>query len=128
MESPPGQCSSRVQLRTGGSSDVIEAIGTTQLRPEDVVALHQLVGPYAHHVDEGEGVAFAALFSEDAVLELGPTTILDGGRSEIAAFADALPNRIPGIRHLIGAPFVQAEDDGARGRAYFETFRRPEAD
>lgn len=93
------------------------------LSSDDVVAITQAISAYAHDVDDGEGASFASLFTEDAVLDMG-RTVVEGGRTALAEFADSVPGRVPGVRHVMSTVHVAPSPTGALARAYMETYKR----
>lgn len=88
-----------------------------KLSTEDRLAIGDLYARYSWAFDERRAGEWAALFAEDGsfVIVGGPRA---DGRAALEAFADKMGNRYPGIRHLVSAVAVEADGDGARGRAY----------
>ena len=88
-----------------------------KLSTEDRLEILDLYSRYSWAFDERRAGEWASLFAEDGsfVIVGGPRV---DGRAGLEAFADKMSNRYPGIRHLASSIMVEAEGDGARGRAY----------
>ena len=88
-----------------------------KLSTEDRLEILDLYARYSWAFDERQAAEWASLFVEDGsfVIVGGPRV---DGRAGLEAFADKMANRYPGIRHLVTAITVDADGDGARGRAY----------
>ena len=88
-----------------------------KLSTDDRLEILDLYARYSWAFDERRAGEWAALFVEDGsfVIVSGPRA---DGRAELEAFATKMANRYPGIRHLVTGITVEADGDGARGRAY----------
>lgn len=81
----------------------------------DTLACRTLIETSVRHVDAGAAQAFAALFTEDAVLVRPNGSQLEGRSAIQAAYAQRAADRI--TRHLVANVAVTLEADG-RARAH----------
>jgi uncharacterized protein (TIGR02246 family) len=85
---------------------------------EDLEEIRRLYIDYGRHLDAGDPVAYAALFSRDAKLRLGPVMRGDG-REEIERAAAAVIGATSGgsnkTVHLLGSPRIELDGDTASG-------------
>jgi uncharacterized protein (TIGR02246 family) len=84
---------------------------------QDLNEIRQLYIDYGRHLDAGDPVAYAALFSRDAKLRLGPVMRADG-REDIERAATAMLRRDPDAAksvHLIASPRIELAGDTASG-------------
>ena len=92
------------------------------LSTEDVLAIHELAARYNHAVDSGDGVGFAATFTDEGALVSGERI---QGRAALTAFAQGLPSRLPKTRHVVSNLVVEADPidpDAATLRAYLALY------
>ena len=96
---------------------------TRRLTADDYAEINQLYARYNHFLDSGkdDGLAYARLFTEDAVFETnvaGLGTLR--GRAELAALARRSSNS-GAIRpaHNVNSIMIDPSPEGARGSAYF---------
>lgn len=88
-----------------------------KLSTEDRLEILDLYARYSWTFDERRAGEWAALFVEDGAFVIVGGPRVDG-RAGLEAFADKMSKRYPGIRHLVTGITVEAEGEGARGRAY----------
>ena len=90
------------------------------LTGDDRLEIQDLVARYCHAVDDGDGPAFAATFTEAGVLDAGALVV--EGRPALARFAEGLPRSRRAPRHV--ATNLVIEGDGARAtvRAYVQMY------
>lgn len=81
----------------------------------DILACRTLIETSVRHVDAGDAQAFAALFTEDAVLVRPNGSLLEGRAAIQAAYAQRAADRV--TRHLVANVAVTLEADG-RARAH----------
>lgn len=82
-------------------------------RLEDLAEIHQLFVDYGAHLDAGDTAAYAALFTPDGELSLGPVGRATG-REEIAATIGAAIDGLVGRSfHIISSPRVSLDGDRA---------------
>ena len=90
---------------------------TTQTHWIDILACRTLIETSVRHVDAGDAPAFAALFTEDAVLVRPNGSLLEGRAAIHAAYAQRAADRV--TRHLVTNVAVTLEDGGrAQARSY----------
>ncbi|MFC5749868.1 nuclear transport factor 2 family protein [Actinomadura rugatobispora] len=85
-------------------------------RLEDLDEIRRLYIDYGRHLDAGDPVAYAALFSRDAKLRLGPVMRADGREEIERAAAKVL--RSESARksvHVIASPSIELDGDTASG-------------
>lgn len=83
-------------------------------------AIEELRATYCYHIDDGNGAAFASLFTADATLDFGPAGTYTG-HEELREFADeVVPSQYAFIVHMVHNPVIEVEGDTATGRWYFE--------
>ena len=102
---------------------------TTQTHWIDILACRTLIETSVRHVDAGDAPAFAALFTEDAVLVRPNGSLLEGRAAIHAAYAQRAADRV--TRHLVTNVAVTLEDGGrgqARSYVLLWTGSMPEAD
>ena len=87
------------------------------LTTDDIVAIQQLGAAYCHHMDDGNGAAVAALFTDDGTLEI-VDMVKSEGHEEITANCSVFPDIMPGGRHIVQNMFVDGDGDAATMRAY----------
>jgi uncharacterized protein (TIGR02246 family) len=87
------------------------------LPADDVIAIQNVIAEYAHAVDHGDGDAFAALFTEDGLLDVGLPEPSEG-REAIKLIGDQTALRLPGIRHLTFNVVVSGDGDTAYASSY----------
>jgi ketosteroid isomerase-like protein len=86
---------------------------------DDVVAIRQVIAAYEHSLDDLDTDTLVGLFTDDAVLELGPFT--GTGRTDAARWVELVANA-PGRRHYTTNVTVQVDGDGATARSYVQIF------
>jgi ketosteroid isomerase-like protein len=86
---------------------------------DDVLAIHTLLADYNLLSDDGSADAWADLFTDDGWLDPG-TMPKVGGRDALVAWARAVPQMIPGARHLVANVSVQVTGTSAIGRCYLQ--------
>jgi hypothetical protein len=93
------------------------------LEAEDVTSIQQVISAYCHLVDCGRGFDFSQLFGEGGRLTMGQTVI--EGRPRLEEFADGVPIRVPGVRHVISTVWVSEDEekDGAVASAYLLLYK-----
>ena len=87
------------------------------LHADDVVEIQQLLTAYCHHMDTGNGVGVAGLFTDDGVLEI-VDLMTSRGSDEITANCSAFPEIIPGGRHIVHNIWVEGDGDQGIAHAY----------
>ena len=95
----------------------LSELSETVKRLQDLDEIRQLYIDYGRHLDAGDPVAYAALFSREAKVRLGPVMRADG-REEIERAATAMLRRDPdGAKsvHLIASPRIELTGDTASG-------------
>ncbi len=90
------------------------------LSREDVTDIQQLYAAYCLYADDGNGAAFADLFTVDGSIESGGDPMV--GTEKLARFADRVPTRTPGIRHVVVNVHAVGDGDEAQGRGYLIAF------
>lgn len=95
------------------------------LSTDDIVAIQQLCARYNHSVDAGDGVRFAATFTEDGVLNSGAKV---QGRAALEEFARRVPGQVPSIRHVAVNIMIDGEGDAATVSAYLLVLGRSEGE
>jgi uncharacterized protein (TIGR02246 family) len=99
-------------------------------RLEDMDEIRQLYIDYGRHLDAGDPVAYAALFSRNAKLRLGPV-MRANGREEIeraaAAVLRSAPDGSKSSVHLLGSPRVEITGDTASGECVWAAISVSEA-
>ncbi|MCW2523540.1 MAG: hypothetical protein JWO63_1875 [Frankiales bacterium] len=91
------------------------------LSSEDIVAIQQLAAAYNHAVDAGDGDRFAATFTSDGCLITGQEV---KGHEALAAFAESVPQMIPGPRHVLSNLLCDGTDDSATLAAYVHVYAK----
>jgi hypothetical protein len=81
-------------------------------RLEDIEALRRLKAQYARYCDPQHDVAgIVALFTEDAVFDIGEEYGVYQGKSEIRRFLEGATDIIPWAIHYMIAPIIDVADD-----------------
>jgi len=89
-----------------------------QLEAKD--SIRKLRSNYCYQVDDGNGEAFASLFTEGAVLDFGRAGTYEG-REELRDFVNSVvPEHYSFIVHMLHNPVIEVDGDAATGRWYFE--------
>lgn len=95
----------------------LSALAARLSRLEDLEALRRLKADYCALADGGAaGAEIAALFTDDAELEFGPSGGRARGRAEIAEFYARLGGRFARGAHLLANPRLDVDRDRASGR------------
>lgn len=93
-------------------------------RLEDRDAIHQLFVDYGRHLDAGDIDAYAALFTEDGEVMLGPMGRVQG-RSEIhALMSKVLTGKVGSAFHIISSPRVELAGDTATSEVMWTVLQR----
>lgn len=92
----------------------------------DEWTLHRLLQHYAQTADRNEPERFAALFTEDAVIE-GPGFRLEG-REQIRHVPGMLARQYRGTMHCVLNQVVTIEGDAAQGESYCMAYHRYDAE
>lgn len=99
-------------------------------RLEDRIAISELRYTYCYRIDDRDWDGYAALFTEDALLDFGPVGTFEG-REAVREFAeDVVGARHPFLSHMVHNPVIDVDGDTATGKWYFEvpcTFEDGEA-
>ncbi|MFB6142197.1 MAG: nuclear transport factor 2 family protein [Halorientalis sp.] len=89
-------------------------------RLESREEIKELRAEYCYCVDDTDGEAFAALFTEDATLDFGSAGTYTG-HEELREFVDSVvPEHYEFIVHMVHNPVIDVDGDTATGRWYFE--------
>lgn len=101
-------------------------------RLEDLEALRTLKALYAERVDANHrapshatAVSATALFTDDAVLDLGPFGRYEGRTQILNAFENIFPAATAWSTHYIVNPILNVSDSTATGRWYFLLVTQP---
>lgn len=86
------------------------------MRSEDVLAIQQLASAYCHHIDGGDGEAWADLFTPDGVFDI-VDMIAAEGREALVQNALMFPQFLPGGRHVVQNVFVEPDAAGDADKA-----------
>ncbi len=82
-------------------------------RLEDLQAIQQLFIDYGRHLDAGDFPAYAALFTEDGEVLLGPVGRAQGRREIEALMTTALSAHVGETYHLVTGPRITLDGDRA---------------
>lgn len=105
-------------------------------RVEDELAIHRLIVRYGFAVDAGDAEATMALFTEDAVFEVGaPGTGRDGARAKPMVMrgraavgemvrSEAHQSLLPNAAHTIGPSVVAVDGESASAVGYSRIYHR----
>lgn len=89
------------------------------LTTDDIVQIQQLYAAYNFAVDDGDGKAFAAVFTADGTLLAGPDPV--SGSEALSTFAAGVGGS--GMRHIANNIVLEGDGNTARGRAYLQLVR-----
>jgi uncharacterized protein (TIGR02246 family) len=87
------------------------------LATDDILEIHQLYAAYNFAVDDSDASGFAATFTPAGTLVV-PAGEPVSGSDALAEFA----SRPRSMRHVANNIALEADGDGARGRAYLQLF------
>jgi uncharacterized protein (TIGR02246 family) len=93
-------------------------------RLEDVREIHQLFVDYGAHLDAGRFDEYAALFSEEGEISLGPMGHAKGREAIKELMAGTLAGRVGSSFHIISSPIVQVIGDGATSEVMWSVINR----
>jgi uncharacterized protein (TIGR02246 family) len=85
---------------------------------EDELAIQGLAARYNFAIDEGDGDAFAAAFTESGVLDAGGMVL--EGRTALKEFAQGFPDSIRSPRHVSTNLVMDGDGNHATLRAYLQ--------
>lgn len=91
------------------------------LTAEDRLDIQELCVRCNYCADMADTAGFAGLFTADGVLEVATGAVR--GQKALRAFIAQHAQSSPGTRHFITNIFVEATDDGARVRAYYQSLQ-----
>ena len=93
-------------------------------RLEDRDAIHQLFVDYGRHLDNGDIDAYAALFTEDGEVLLGPVGRTQGRENIRALMGRVLADRVGSSYHVISSPRVELDGDRATSEVMWTVIQR----
>lgn len=93
-------------------------------RVEDLLEIHQLFVDYGAHLDAGRFDEYAALFSEDGEISMGPLGRAKGREEIRTLMAGTLEGRVGESYHIISSPVVQLEGDEATSEVMWTVIHR----
>lgn len=93
-------------------------------RVEDLLEIHQLFVDYGAHLDAGRFDEYAALFSEDGEISMGPLGRAKGREEIRALMAGTLEGRVGESYHIISSPMVQLDGDDATSEVMWTVIHR----
>ena len=98
-------------------------------RLEDLEEIRQLYIEYGRRLDGGDAAGYAALFSRDAKLRLGPVMRGDGRAQIERAVTRLLKSMESADRsvHVIGTPTIDLQGDTASGESVWVAYSQPSA-
>ena len=101
-----------------------ETIESRLRRVEDLLEIHQLFIDYGMHLDAGRFEDYAALFSTDGEIRLGPLGKAKG-RDEIRnTMTKALDGLVGKTYHVISSPVVKLDGDTATSEVMWTMIQR----
>jgi hypothetical protein len=100
----------------------------SSVKPEDRIAIADIVARYADAVNAKDAVAWGATWAEQCTWDLGPDRVLHG-RDEVVAFWQAAMASFESVVQVVGHGHARDEGGGAAGLwTLFEVNRRAGAD
>ena len=94
------------------------------MKPEDRMAIADIVARYADAVNATDAVAWGATWAEECTWDLGPDRVLHG-RDEVVAFWQVAMASFESVVHVVGHGHARDEGGGAAGSwTLFEVNRR----
>lgn len=115
----------KVMPNHGGLAERVEHL-------EDVNAIHELKARYARGIDNAlrspsaaNAAAFADLFTDDAVLDLGPAGRYEGKSAILNAAETTFPAATIWAAHHMVNPLIQVNGNHATGQWYFLLYMQP---
>ena len=90
---------------------------------EDHEEIRQLIARYCHHVDKHEASEWAALFSEDGILDAG--VMKTQGTEALRDFVEGMRSnpQIPPMRHIVTNVVIDVQGDEATSQSYILVLR-----
>jgi hypothetical protein len=96
----------------------------SSVKPEDRIAIADIVARYADAVNARDAVAWGATWAPECTWALGPDRILHG-RDDVVAFWQAAMASFESVVQVVGHGHARVEDGGAVGTwTLFEVNRR----
>lgn len=93
-------------------------------RVEDVLEIQQLFVDYGAHLDAGRFDEYAALFSEEGEISLGPMGRAKGREAIRDLMAATLAGNVGNSYHIISSPMVQLNGDEATSEVMWSVIHR----
>lgn len=93
-------------------------------RVEDVLEIQQLFVDYGAHLDAGRFDEYAALFSEEGEISLGPMGQAKGRAAIRDLMAATLAGNVGNSYHIISSPMVQLNGDEATSEVMWSVIHR----
>lgn len=90
------------------------------LNLEDCHAIEQLLHRYCHNADYSLPEAMRAIFTEDAVFELGAMNVRCEGFEAILAFFQNARGSMPPAQHVINNLVLEGDGDSAQSSCYIQ--------
>lgn len=95
-------------------------------RVEDLLEIQQLFVDYGAHLDAGRFDEYAALFTEDGEISMGPLGRARGNRAIRDLMARTLEGRVGSSYHIISSPIVRIDGDEATSEVMWTVIHRQE--
>ena len=102
----------------------VDVLGARLRRLEDLEAIRDLFVEYGRALDAGELEAFAALFTEDGHLQLGPLGSASGRSAIVALMAKAIDGLVGSSFHIISSPTIRLDADTATSEVMWTVIHR----
>jgi len=93
-------------------------------RLEDIEDIRGLFVEYGRALDAGELETFAALFTEDGRLQLGPLGSATGRSAIVALMTKAIDGLVGSSFHIIGSPTIRLDGDTATSEVMWTVIHR----
>ncbi len=93
-------------------------------RVEDLLEIHQLFVDYGAHLDAGRFEEYAALFSEEGEISMGPLGRAKGREAIRDLMAGTLEGRVGESYHIISSPVVELHGDEATSEVMWTVIHR----
>lgn len=93
-------------------------------RLEDLDAIHRLFTDYGRHLDAGDVESYAALFTDDGEVLLGPMGRAKGRDAIRELMRKTLHGRAGSAFHIISSPAVELDGDRATSEVMWTVIQR----
>jgi len=111
-----------------GLDVIVSGLAARLRRLEDLLDIQQLFVDYGRYLDAGDFRSYAALFTGDGEILLGPMGRASGPQEIEALMTKALADTVGDTYHLITSPVIELDGDRATAEVMWTVVAREDHD